>query len=111
MSQYQQVRNNLIDMLEELDERLTKITSDVKHEDQALEQDFEEQATANENDQVLDALGNSARVEVEKIKQAISRIDAGTYGTCASCGETIKPERLAAIPYTHLCISCAEKPA
>lgn len=111
MSQYQQVRNNLIDMLEELDERLTKITSDVKHEDQSLEKDFEEQATAAENDQVLDALGNSARVEVEKIKQAISRIDAGTYGICASCGEAIKPERLAAIPYTHLCISCAEKQA
>ncbi|MEY4209809.1 MAG: hypothetical protein RLZ92_187 [Pseudomonadota bacterium] len=109
MSQYQQVRNNLINMLEELDERLTKITSDVKHEDQPLEKDFEEQATATENDQVLDALGNSARVEVEKIKQAISRIDAGTYGTCASCGEAIKPERLAAIPYANLCVTCAEQ--
>ncbi|MFM8341902.1 MAG: TraR/DksA family transcriptional regulator [Methylomonas sp.] len=111
MSQYQQVRNNLIDMLEELDERLTKITSDVKHEDQPLEQDFEEQATATENDQVLDALGNSARVEVEKIKQAISRIDAGTYGVCAACGESINPERLAALPYASLCIACAQKPA
>ena len=111
MNQYQQVRNNLIDMLEELDDRLTKITCDVKHEEHPIEQDFAEQATETENDQVLDALGNSARVEVEKIKQAISRIDAGTYGTCASCGETIKPERLAAIPYTHLCISCAQKPA
>jgi RNA polymerase-binding protein DksA len=111
MNQYQQVRSNLIDMLEELDDRLTKITSDVKHEDHPIEQDFAEQVTETENDQVLDALGNSARVEVEKIKQAISRIDAGTYGSCASCGEAIKPDRLAAIPYTNLCINCAQQQA
>ncbi len=111
MNQYQQVRSNLIEMLEELDDRLTKITSDVKHEDHPLEQDFAEQATETENDQVLDALGNSARVEVEKIKQAISRIDAGTYGVCAACGESINPERLAAIPYANLCIACAQQQA
>lgn len=108
MKDYQEVRVHLLDMLEELDDRLSKITDDVRHADKPLEQDFSEQATETENDEVLDALGNAARDEVEKIKQAISRIDAGTYGICLICGEPIRKERLAALPYANLCIRCAE---
>lgn len=108
MKEYKEVRDNLIAMLEELDDRLSKITDDVKHIEKPLAQDFSEQAVETENDEVLDALGNSARDEVEKIKQAISRIDAGTYGVCLNCGEPIRKERLAALPYARLCIHCAE---
>lgn len=109
MKEYQEVRGLLIGMLEELDERLNKITSDVRHADSPPEQDFSEQAVEHENDEVLDALGNTARQEVEKIKQAISRIDAGTYGDCSICGEPIKIERLRALPYANYCIRCAER--
>lgn len=109
MKEYQEVRDQLLNMLEELDDRLGKITDDVKHTDTPLNQDFSEQATETENDEVLDALGNAARDEVEKIKQAIFRIDAGTYGFCADCGEPIKKERLAVLPYANLCIRCAEQ--
>jgi RNA polymerase-binding transcription factor DksA len=109
MKEYQEVRNHLIDMLEELDDRLGKITDDVRHIDKPPEQDFSEQAVETENDEVLDALGNAARDEVEKIKQAISRIDAGTYGICLICGEPIKKERLSALPYANQCIRCAER--
>ncbi len=109
MKEYQEVRNHLINMLEELDDRLSKITDDVKHADKPPEQDFSEQAVEQENDEVLDALGNAARQEVEKIKQAISRIDAGTYGICSICGEPIKNERLSALPYANYCIRCAQR--
>lgn len=108
MKDYQEVRGHLLNMLEELDDRLGKITDDVRHIDRPLEQDFSEQATENENDEVLDALGNAARGEGDKIRQAISRIDAGTYGICLRCGKPIKKERLAALPYANLCIHCAE---
>ena len=109
MKDYKEVRNHLIDMLEELDERLGKITDDVRHVDRPLEQDFSEQAVESENDEVLDAIGNAARDEVEKIKMAISRIDAGTYGICLICGEPIKKERLSALPYANYCINCAQR--
>jgi DnaK suppressor protein len=107
MKEYQEVRSHLIDMLEELDDRLSKITADVMHVDKPPQQDFSEQASESENDEVLDALGNAARDEVEKIKQALFRIDAGTYGICLTCGKPIKKERLAALPYAKLCIHCA----
>ncbi len=108
MNDYQEVRSQLIHMLEELDERLGKITEDVRHTDKPLDQDFSEQAVEAENDEVLDALGNATRDELEKIRQAISRIDEGSYGICQTCAEPIKKERLAALPYANQCVRCAE---
>lgn len=104
---YDDVRHNLISMLEELDERLTKITSDVRHSDDVIEKDFEEMATQNENNEVQDFLGNSARVEIAAIKHAITRLDSGDYEMCQTCGEAINSERLKAVPFSVQCIKCA----
>ena len=40
------------------------------------------------------------------IESALARIEAGTYGTCTSCGRPIAEERLEARPYATLCIDC-----
>ncbi len=109
MSNYDDVRHNLIDMLEDLEDRLSRISDDVRHIDKPLDKDFSEQAVEAENDLVLDALGHSTRDEIEQIKQAISRIDSGVYGICLKCGQAIKKERLNALPYSNQCIHCASK--
>ncbi len=44
-----------------------------------------------------------------EINEALERIDAGTYGTCAACGKEIAPERLEAHPWASLCIDDARK--
>ena len=43
---------------------------------------------------------------IGKIKEAMERIDSGTYGICESCGEEISEARLKARPVTTLCIEC-----
>lgn len=43
---------------------------------------------------------------IGKIKEALGRIDDGTYGKCEECGENIGRERLEARPVTTLCIDC-----
>lgn len=43
---------------------------------------------------------------ISKIRQALERIDDGTYGHCESCDVQIGPERLRARPVTTLCIEC-----
>ncbi|TWI75656.1 TraR/DksA family transcriptional regulator [Desulfobotulus alkaliphilus] len=43
---------------------------------------------------------------IKKIKQALDRIDNGTFGFCESCGEDIAFERLKARPVTTQCIDC-----
>jgi DnaK suppressor protein len=42
---------------------------------------------------------------LQEIDEALERIEAGTYGVCAVCGEPIPDERLEAVPYATLCIA------
>lgn len=43
---------------------------------------------------------------INKIREALERIDDGTFGTCELCGEEISEGRLKARPVTTLCIDC-----
>lgn len=46
---------------------------------------------------------------VNKVKEALERIDDGTYGLCDACGGEISIPRLKARPVTTLCIECKSK--
>ncbi len=46
---------------------------------------------------------------IVKIKEAIKRIDNGSFGICESCGEDISYKRLEARPVTTCCIDCKKK--
>jgi DnaK suppressor protein len=46
---------------------------------------------------------------IEKIKEALERIENGTFGICEVCGREIAEERLKARPVTTLCIDCKKK--
>jgi DnaK suppressor protein len=46
---------------------------------------------------------------IGKIKEALERLEQGTFGICEECGEDISTERLEARPVTTLCIDCKKK--
>ncbi|MEO8601250.1 MAG: RNA polymerase-binding protein DksA [bacterium] len=43
---------------------------------------------------------------INKIEEALQRIDGGEFGVCEECGEEIGVDRLRARPVTTLCIQC-----
>jgi DnaK suppressor protein len=43
------------------------------------------------------------------IDAALGRIEGGNYGRCVQCEGAIPKARLNAIPYTPVCIKCAEQ--
>ena len=43
---------------------------------------------------------------INKIREAMERIEAGEFGICEECGEDIGKARLKARPVTTLCIEC-----
>jgi hypothetical protein len=45
---------------------------------------------------------------VKKVKQALKRIDEGSFGVCQDCGCDIGEKRLLARPTADLCIQCKE---
>jgi RNA polymerase-binding protein DksA len=56
--------------------------------------------------EVDESLEDNAEQIVHEIDVALSRIEDGTYGTCRRCGQAIPEERLDAVPYATLCVSC-----
>ncbi len=45
---------------------------------------------------------------VTEIDHALQRLDAGTYGRCASCGKEIPADRLTVVPWAALCVPCSD---
>jgi DnaK suppressor protein len=43
---------------------------------------------------------------INKIREALERIEEGTFGVCEMCGDEISEARLKARPVTTLCIDC-----
>jgi DnaK suppressor protein len=54
-------------------------------------------------------LGDNAEQMISEIDAALERIESGTYGTCAGCGQEIPRGRLEANPWASLCIDCKRK--
>ena len=87
-----------------LTKRAGKIESDLRRPQNP---DWDERATETENDEVLETLDSSTLEEVKQIKEALARVDSGTYGVCIRCGLPVGDERLEAVPHTATCINCA----
>lgn len=51
-------------------------------------------------------LRNNAIEQLQQVKVALERIDAGSYGFCASCGGIISEARLEALPSSTECVDC-----
>jgi DnaK suppressor protein len=52
------------------------------------------------------ALRDRANQHLELVDAALTRLDAGAFGTCLRCGRPIAPERLRALPWAGHCIEC-----
>jgi DnaK suppressor protein len=70
---------------------------------------FADSAQATEERAELLGQLDFARERVRAIDQALGRMDEGTYGVCATCGDTIPAERLEARPLSVRCVSCADR--
>jgi RNA polymerase-binding protein DksA len=100
----EEAKRSLEDRLSELGVRVSKIESDLRSPGS---RDWTDRASEKENEEVLEKLNASERVEIEEIREALVRIREGTYGDCSQCGEPIAPKRLEILPYTNSCIGCA----
>ena len=55
---------------------------------------------------------NQNRLETAHLREleaALRRIERGTFGICAGCGEPISEKRLEAVPWAKFCIPCYER--
>ena len=102
VKEYNEVKSSLISMLEDLDDRLIKIT-----ENERLDGDTESlsQSSDIENDSVsvkniANLKGSNENSEFKLTKEK---------GICKNCAGKISEERINSLPYTELCLKCAIK--
>jgi DnaK suppressor protein len=81
----------------------------VQMEDAALGHSDPNDRASLEADRNFDLrLRDRDRKLIRKIKDALVRIDEGTFGICEDCGQPIEDARLRARPVTSQCIECKE---
>jgi len=68
--------------------------------------DWVDQALVESNLNFKLHIRNRERKLINKIKNALMRIENGTYGICELCGEDIPIKRLKVRPVTDYCIEC-----
>ena len=83
----------------------TRAVHDMAGEREGLP-DPNDRATVEEDRNWALRLRDRDRKLIGKIQDALARVEAGTFGRCASCGRPISAARLRARPVTDLCISC-----
>jgi len=103
-----EIKKMLLAMRKEL---LQEVSQSMKAESDHLKHDigdFYDQASSDRDRELSLMLADREREKVVLVDDALKRIENGTYGICDSCDEVIDKERLMAMPFTKLCLSCQE---
>jgi len=98
----------LLQMRKEL---LKEVSQSMKAESDHLKHDigdFYDHASSDRDRELALMLADREREKLTRVDDALKRIENGTYGICESCEEEIDRDRLAAMPFTKLCLSCQE---
>ena len=106
MSDYDGIIERLRQRKAELESRLGKVETSMR---KTYAKDWEEQSIERENDEVVDALDETLRTELNLVNAALARAEKNEYGICSICDEPIPVARLEALPYTDRCVSCASE--
>lgn len=89
------------DILSEAEKTLSEM-----HDNNDNYPDPTDRASAESNRSFELRIRDRERKLLNKIKEALERIKAGTYGICEMCDEEISVPRLEARPVTTLCVKC-----
>lgn len=65
-----------------------------------------EESSVDAQAEVNAAVLNSHAAEIQRIRNALQRIEEGIYGYCRGCGEPISTARLDANPFADRCVDC-----
>ncbi len=110
-ARYQELKQMLADRQRELVSEVQGKIRDVRAEGSVKPHEVMDQGETSEVDIQEDiefALIQMKAETLNKINEALSRLEDGTYGRCFECGEEIAGPRLRALPFAVRCKNCEE---
>ena len=99
----EQARLALLSQLADDLDRDTDLRAPAPHEVEASPADNASQRTLNE---LVHEAAEHTGHQLHLVRQALARMEDGSYGLCEHCGEPIGYSRLDARPEAPLCIAC-----
>jgi DnaK suppressor protein len=106
--QYQALRERLQNQRNEI---LNMYKQDLRAGQESADdgtEDIVDRANNAYNRELMFSLSDTERTTLLQIENALRRMDEGTYGRCANCGQTVNILRLEAVPWARFCIDCQE---
>lgn len=104
---YQVLKTMLEERRQEIQEKLRSIREDLPVY-QAEVRDAEEQSVTDFAQEMDFAVMEMKADTLNRIDEALQRLEDGSYGTCAECDAEITEARLKAVPFAVLCRRCQE---
>ncbi len=92
--------------LQNLLEEAGKTCTDMRQDREGDFPDPTDRASLESDRNFLLRIKDRERKLIMKVKEALDRVDNGSFGVCESCGKPISEKRLMARPVTTLCIEC-----
>ena len=109
-SRYNELRQMLEDrrreLMTEVQGRIRDVRADGNKERDVLDQG--ESSEVDIQDDIEFALIQMKSETLNKINEALRRLEEGTYGNCFECGDEIAEARLRALPFAVRCKDCEE---
>jgi DnaK suppressor protein len=102
-------RQRLLAKEQELVDLIARFENEAREFPSAEVEDFADQATSTQLKTVALEESALAAQTLSEVRDALRRIDEGTFGKCIDCGRPIEPARLEAIPWTPYCRADQEK--
>jgi RNA polymerase-binding transcription factor len=104
------IKDLLLDKERELTAALARTKTEAREAaDQGVEGDAVDQTVNAENREALLQESSSEWTQLVQVRDALKRLEDGTYGKCVDCGRPIEPARLKAIPWTPYCLADQER--
>jgi DnaK suppressor protein len=102
-------KKKLMARREELMKTIARTEEEGRQADDDPTVDLADKAANSYTKEFLFGMTNSDRTILNMIDEALKRIKANEYGSCANCQEEMAQKRLEAVPWAKHCISCQEK--
>jgi len=104
-AQIEEFKKNLEAQLEQLLQEAGKTVSEMTDENINFPDPTDRASLESDRNFELRIRDRERRL-IKKIREALARLEKGTFGTCECCEEPIGDARLRARPVTELCIDC-----
>jgi RNA polymerase-binding transcription factor len=102
-------RKRLLAREQELTTEITRFEDEARDSRAAEVEDPIDQVTSSENKAASFQESTLAAETLKQVRDALGRIEHGTYGQCIDCDRPIEPARLEAVPWTPYCLADQKK--